>query len=154
MNAEPLPEQTTDLSESIIGSWWLVTREDHDENGNRLIDPHLGADPLGMLCFSEDHFSAQFSKRDRSGPSVGVASRSANNSSAVDGYDAYFGRYRVDDSGEAIVVHLEASITAANSGQEFTRAARASDDQLLIRLDTVTDDGTPITRTLSFERLR
>jgi hypothetical protein len=153
MNPEPLPAQDTDLKKSIIGVWGLTAREDYDQHGNRLIDPHLGADPIGMLAFSQDHFSAQFSKRDRSEPSEAVAVQTANNSAAVNGYDAYFGRYWIDETGEAIVVHLEGSITPANTGQEFTRITRASDDQLLIRLDTSTDEGTPITRTLTFQRL-
>lgn len=153
MNPEPLPAQVTDLATSIIGVWGLTLREDYDSNGARLIDPHLGADPIGMLAFSRDHFSAQFSKRDRSEPSEAVAVQTANNSSAVDGYDAYFGRYWIDETGEAIVVHLEGAISPANTGQEFTRVTRASEDQLLIRLDTSTDDGTPITRTLTFQRL-
>jgi hypothetical protein len=106
-----------------------------------------------MLCFSNDYFSAQFSKRDRSEPSDDVTVQTANNSSAVDGYDAYFGRYWIDETGEAIVVHLEGSITSANTGQEFRRVTRASEDELLIRLATSADDGTPITRTLTFERL-
>ena len=154
MSAEPLPEQNAPLADSIVGIWGLVSREDHDAGGNRLIDPHLGADPVGMLCFSEQHFSAQFSKRDRSQPSTATAVQSANNSSAVDGYDAYFGRYWIDDTGEAIVVRLEGSITAANMGQEFKREASVSADRLLIRLETARDDGTPITRTLTFNRLR
>ncbi len=77
----------------------------------------------------------------------------ANNCSAVDGYDAYFGRYWIDETGEAIVVHLEGSITAANAGQEFTRVTRASDVELVIRLETTTDDNIAITRTLTFQRL-
>ena len=153
MNPQPLPAQDAALAQALVGVWGLTSREDYDGQGNRRIDPYLGADPLGMLCFSRDYFSAQFSKRDRSGPSTAVAVESANNSSAVDGYDAYFGRYWIDETGEAIVVHLEGSITPANRGQEFTRVTRASEDQLLIRLDTLGDDGTPITRTLTFERL-
>ncbi len=153
MNPEPLPAQDTDLAASLIGVWRLIRREDYDEQGNRLIDPHLGADPLGMLCFSSEYFSAQFSKRDRSEPSDAVAVQTDSSSSAVGGYDAYFGRYWIDKTGEAIVVHLEGSIMSANAGQEFTRATRASEEQLLIRLDTSTDDGTPITRTLTFKRL-
>ena len=153
MNPEPLPAQETDLAHSIVGMWGLAAREDYDDNGSRLIDPHLGADPIGMLTFSQDHFSAQFSKRDRSEPTESVAVQTANNSAAINGYDAYFGRYWIDETGQAIVVHLEGSITAANTGQNFTRITRASDDQLLIRLDTATDEGTPITRTLTFNRL-
>lgn len=153
MNPEPLPSQKTDLAVSIVGVWGLTKREDFDSKGNRLIDPHLGADPIGILSFSQDHFSAQFSKRDRSEPSEAVAVKTENNSSAVGGYDAYFGRYWIDETGEAIVVHLEGSITPANTGQQFTRTTRVSENQLIIRLDTSTDDGTPITRTLTFERL-
>ena len=111
MKPEPLPQQDTDLAVSIVGVWGLTTREDYDRNGNLLIDPHLGTDPIGMLAFSEDYFSAQFSKRDRSEPSEAVAVHTENNSSAVGGYDAYFGKYWVDETGEAIVVHLEGSIT-------------------------------------------
>ena len=119
-----------------------------------MIDPYLGADPLGMLCFSTDRFSAQFMNRDRSGAvDVVDAGPQANNSAAVNGYDAYFGTYSVDEEQGAIEVHLEGSITPENTGQAFTRTVRASDRQLLIRLDSSTDDGTPITRTLTFERL-
>ena len=153
MKPDPLPVQETDLATSILGLWGLTSREDYDTNGNRRIDPHLGADPIGILAFSKGHFSAQFSKRDRSESSQAVAVQTANNSSAVGGYDAYFGRYWIDETGEAIVVHLEGSITPANTGLEFTRVIRAADDQLTIRLDTATDDGTPITRTLEFQRL-
>lgn len=149
----PLPEQETSLAESIVGVWRLVSRDDFDEGGKRLIDPHLGADPVGMLCFSKSHFSAQFSKRDRSQSSEAVARQTVNNSSAVDGYDAYFGRYDIDETGGAIVVHLEGSIAAANVGKEFTRITRASDDMLIVRLDTATVDGMSITRTLTFDRL-
>ena len=153
MNPEPLPVQETDLAASIVGVWGLTRREDYDSDGTRLIDPHLGADPIGMLVFSKHHFSAQFSKRDRTEPATATPVQTANNSSAVNGYDAYFGRYWIDETGEAIVVHLEGSITPTNIGQEFTRMTRASDDQLLIRLETTTDNGTPITRTLTFRRL-
>lgn len=153
MRPEPLPVQDTDLAKAIVGVWGLIAREDYDEDGNRVVDPHLGADPIGMLSFSRRHFAAQFCKRDRSEPSEAVAIQTANNSSAVGGYDAYFGTYRIDETGEAIVVHLEGSIAPSNTGQEFTRTVRASDRQLLIRLDTSTDDGTAITRTLTFERL-
>jgi len=153
MNPEPLPVQDTDLAVSIVGVWGLTAREDYDGAGNLLIDPHLGADPVGMLCFSSEHFSAQFSKRDRSERSDSVAVESTTNTSAVGGYDAYFGRYWMDETGEAIVVHLEGSITPANTGKDFTRITRASQGQLLIRLNTTTDEGTPIVRTLTFERL-
>lgn len=153
MTPPPLPDQESDLATSIVGLWGLVSREDRDESGTLLVDPHLGADPLGLLAFSGRHFSAQFSKRDRTDSTGRVAASSANNSAAVGGYDAYFGRYWIDDSGRAIVVHLEGSINPENVGKEFTRDVWAGESALIVRLGTVTDDGIPITRTLTFERL-
>lgn len=153
MGNTPLHDQEGDLARVIVGLWRLTAREDYDGDGRRLVDPHLGADPIGLLAFSETSFSAQFSKRDRSEPSLTVSAPSENNSSAVGGYDAYFGSYRIDESGGSIVVRLEGSISPANVGREFTRAVRASESELVIKLETVTDDGTPITRTLTFERL-
>jgi hypothetical protein len=151
---EPLPTQVTDLAESLVGLWNLTSREDYDLQGNRLVDPHLGADPLGILSFSKDRFSAQFMKRDRSDEADFIPNAHLeNNSAAVNGYDAYFGTYSVTEDQDAIVVRLEGSITPANTGQEFIRTTRASDQRLVIRLETSTDDGTPIIRTLTFERL-
>ena len=151
---EPLPTQVTDLAESLVGLWNLTSREDYDLQGTRLVDPHLGADPLGILSFSTDRFSAQFMKRDRSDEIDLIPNANLeNNSAAVNGYDAYFGTYSVTEDQDAIVVRLEGSITPANTGQEFIRTTRASDRRLFIRLETSTDDGTPIIRTLTFERL-
>ena len=54
------------LASDIVGFWSLVSRIDVDAAGHRHIDPALGADPLGVLCFAPGRFAAQFSKRDRS----------------------------------------------------------------------------------------
>jgi hypothetical protein len=151
---EPLPNQTDNVAEALVGTWNLTSREDYTRQGDRLTDPHLGADPVGILNFSKDRFSAQFMKRDRSGDAGSEPGPQVeNNSVAVNGYDAYFGTYSVTDDKAAIVVRLEGSLTPENTGQEFTRVVRVSDEQLIIRLDTATDDGVPIIRTLTFERL-
>jgi len=128
MTAAPsLPES---LSARLIGMWRLESRIDLDAAGRRRIDPVLGADPLGVLCFSGDNFAAQFMRRDRSqAPAALPAGSGANNSSAVNGYDAYFGTYTVDE------------------------AAGTMRTTLTIRLATKAVDGTPVTRTLTFARI-
>ena len=78
----------------------------------------------------------------------------ANNTGAVDGYDAYFGTYDLDAARGTVVVTLEAALTPANIGKTFMREVRVVGDRLIIRLNTNAADGTPITRTLTFERLR
>lgn len=67
MKKDPLPPPTANLATAIIGFWKLKSREDVDATGKVHIDPFLGRDPLGILCFGKTHFSAQFMKRDRSG---------------------------------------------------------------------------------------
>ena len=63
-NTSLLPP-TKDLAISIRGIWKLRSRVDVDAFGERRMDPVLGADPLGVLCFASDYFAAQFMKRDR-----------------------------------------------------------------------------------------
>jgi len=161
LQPDPLPPPTADLADAVVGLWRLVSREDYDRSGRRLIDPVLGADPLGILAFSATRFSAQFTRRDRASASAdaanpassaGPAVRGANNSAASDGYDAYFGSYTVDARAGLVTVHLEGSIVPANVGLALTRELRVAGDRLYIRLDTNTPDGVPITRTLVFER--
>ena len=138
----------------LRGMWRLASRVDRDAGGRRHIDPTLGEDPLGLLCFSEHHFAAQFMKRDRSGPTPGSGTvAGVNNSSAVDGYDAYFGTYAIDEAGGTLTVRLEGAITPANIGAAFERTVAVSGDRLTISLATTAADGTPLTRTLTFVRL-
>lgn len=156
MKPDPLAPPRADLGALILGIWRLRSREDYDKDGRRLIDPYLGPDPLGILCFSPKHFAAQFMNRTRveTLPSAGAAAPMAvNNTSAVGGYDAYFGRYELDARAGTIATTLEGALAPANIGMTATREVRANRDELQIRLGTNAADGTPITRTLTFDRL-
>ena len=61
----PLPPPAPDLGAAILGIWRLTSREDYDAGGRRLIDPVLGAEPLGIVCFAPKQFAAQFMNRSR-----------------------------------------------------------------------------------------
>jgi Lipocalin-like domain len=93
-------------------------------------------------------------KRDRSG-GVGHAMSPAgqNNTSAVDGYDAYFGTYEVDEQTGKVKHTLVGSITPTNIGMTVMRDLRVDGDTLMIQLDTTTPGGEPITRTLTWKRI-
>ena len=43
----------------------MLSREDWTASGERRIDPVLGADPIGILAYAKNKFTAQFMKRDR-----------------------------------------------------------------------------------------
>jgi hypothetical protein len=152
---KPLPPPGTDLPSAILGSWWLLSRLDQDDSGNRHVCPILGAEPLGYLSFTPRRFSAQFMRRGREleAEPPRVPTAAANNTGAVGGYDAYFGTYELDAARGTVVVTLEAALSPANIGKTFLREIRVVDGRLIIRLNTNAADGTPISRTLTFERL-
>ncbi|HTX67196.1 MAG TPA: lipocalin-like domain-containing protein [Opitutaceae bacterium] len=142
------------LQTRILGMWHLESRIDRDAGGQRRIDPIMGADPLGVLCFSSDHFSAQFMRRDRTGSAEAAPARAgANNSSAVNGYDAYFGSYTLDEASGLLRTRLEGAITPANVGAVFERRIAVEGGKLTITLATTAADGTPVTRILTWGRV-
>ena len=154
MKSVSLPPPTAQLSASIIGVWKLKSREDYDAAGQRKIDPILGPDPLGVLCFAPGYFAAQFMKRDRSaGESELQPVQGQNNSRAVNGYDAYFGSYQLDEKAGTLTTYLEGSIAPSNIGSTFVRDIRVLDNELTIQLPTTAFDGTAVTRTLVFTRV-
>jgi hypothetical protein len=145
---------TTNLAAAIVGIWKLKSREDVDATGHVRIDPFLGADPLGILCFGPTHFAAQFMKRDRSRQeNILQRVQAKNNTAGVDGYDAYFGTYSIDETAGTLTTYLEGSISPINIGATYVRNARVVGNELFIRLQTSTLDGTPITRTNIFSRI-
>ncbi len=154
MSSPILKSPSPTLAVDIVGIWWLLTREDWNKQGEKRIDPTLGADPIGILSYSGTHFAAQFMKRDRTedlGEQVSYSGQ--NNTVAVGGYDAYFGTYEVDEETGKVAHTLVGSITTANIGITVSRDMRADNDKLIIQLETTLPDGEPITRTLTWKRI-
>jgi len=144
------------LSEALIGSWELVFREDRDESGAVHPDPGLGPDPVGILVYDAGgHFSAQFMMRDRSALAALVppSATGQNNTRAVGGYDAYFGRYTVDDASGTVTQVLEGALAPDNVGVVVTRRMTVEGDALELILPTTALDGVPVVRTLRWRRV-
>ncbi len=154
MKKASLPPLTANLAAAILGIWKLKSREDVDDTGQIRIDPLLGLDPLGMLCFAPRHFAAQFMKRDRSSEeNVAQPLQAKNNTVAVNGYDAYFGTYSIDEIAGTLTTHLEGAISPSNVGKIYVRNVRVVDNELIIQLPTTAVDGTAVTRTNTFFRI-
>lgn len=154
MKKVSLPPPTTNLAAAILGVWKLKSREDVDATGGIHVDPFLGPDPLGILCFGPHHFAAQFMKRDRSaGDNEPQPVQAENNNAAVNGYSAYFGTYRVDEIAGTLTTDIEGAISSANIGDTYVREVRVADNELMIQLQTDAADGTAITRTNIFSRV-
>ena len=149
-----LPKKTANLAAEIVGIWELKSREDLDAMGKVHIDPFLGPSPLGLLCFGPTHFAAQFMKRDRSRQeNVLQRAQAENNTVGVDGCDAYFGTYTIDEVAGTLTTHLEGSISPANVGATYVRDVRVLGNELIVQLHTTALDGTAITRTNTFSRI-
>jgi hypothetical protein len=149
-----LPPLTANLAAAILGIWKLKSREDVDDTGQIRIDPFLGQDPLGILCFTPGYFAAQFMKRDRSRPEdMAQRVQAQNNTVGINGYDGYFGTYSIDEIAGTLTTHLEGSISPDNIGNIYVRNARVVNNELIIHLPTTAVDGTAVTRTNTFSRI-
>jgi Lipocalin-like domain len=146
--------RTANLATAIQGIWKLKSRKDVDAAGHVHIDPFLGRDPVGILCFGRTHFAAQFMKRDRSSQeNILQVVEAKNNTARLDGYDAYFGTYTVDETEGTLTTYLEGSISPANVGDTYVRDVLVVDNELIVQLETTAADGTPVTRTNTFSRV-
>jgi Lipocalin-like domain len=142
------------LEKKIQGTWWLLSREDHTKDGEKRIDPILGPDPVAILVYANNHFAAQFMKRERNSDSISQASGAGqNNTSAIGSYDAYFGTYNIDEETSKVAHTLVGSINPANIGMTVYRDLYVDDDRLTIQLETTSQEGEPVTRTLTWKRI-
>lgn len=160
------------LGDALIGTWRLRSREDRLESGEVREEPTLGPDPLGLLIYDRaGNFAAQFMKRERPavvaseaavaatvatesdpGEAAASATLASNNSTAVGGYDAYFGTYTVDDATNLVTQRLVAALTPADVGHVVTREMHVVDGELVIRVALTAADGVPVVRTLRWFR--
>jgi hypothetical protein len=154
MSAPTLPAPQNNLAATIQGVWWLQSREDWTKEGQRRIDPILGSDPIAIVSYAKDHFAAQFMKRDRTeNPTSQAVFSGQNNTSAVGGYDAYFGTFEVNEKTGKVSHTLIGSITPSNIGMTVSRDLRVIENTLMIQLETTTPEGEAIIRTLIWKRI-
>jgi Lipocalin-like domain len=140
----------------LVGTWRLISRVVRLEDGTAVQDSGLGKEPIGYLIYdSSGHMAAQGMKPDRPmaidcGTSFPPPS---NNSQSVNGYDAYFGRYTIDETTHTVTHHLEGALAAADVGKNLVREFRVSGDNLTIFVRTNSLKEKQII-TLTWERVR
>jgi len=140
------------LDHDLIGTWRLLSRIDRDAAGKLLDEPMLGSDPIALLFFDgAGNFAAQFMKRDRS-VEVAAPVVHGNNTTAIGGYDAYFGTYEVDAKSGDVRTRLVGALSPGNVGATMLRNMKVEEGRLVIRLTTTTAEGAPVNRTLTWER--
>jgi len=141
------------LAHDLIGTWRLVSRIDRNAAGEQVDEPSLGSDPIALLFFDRaGNFAAQFMKRDREGTTATPVFAGRNNTTAIGGYDAYFGTYEVDESSGDVRTRLAGALSSGQVGATMVRRMQVEEGKLVIRLETTTADNVPVNRTLTWER--
>jgi hypothetical protein len=85
----------------LVGAWRLISRVVSWEDGTPVQDPDLGATPRGYLIYDlSGHMAVQIMRLDRpTAIDCGTLSTAPpDNSQSVNGYDAYFGTYSIDET--------------------------------------------------------
>ena len=141
------------IAPSLVGTWQLQSRIDRTVDGRELVEPSLGRDPIALLIYDgRGHVAGQLMRRDRSQPlPQAPVPADPNNSVAQGGYDAYFGHYVVE--GNAVTHLLEAALNPKDVGHRLTRGFRFEGGKLIIYFTAREADGTPVTRTLTWQRV-
>jgi hypothetical protein len=139
----------------ICGTWILVDRIDRAANGEVIPEPTLGQDPVGILIYDRaGNVAVQLMKRNRSSTAGAVASDVSgvpNNTGAGNGYDAYFGKYRLDLKAHTITHMLEGGISPSDIGMSVTRTFEIKGGELKLSFDT--ENGhVAVRRTLRWRR--
>ncbi len=150
-----------DVREQLVGSWSLVSRVSTLTSGEVLPDRGLAATPKGLLIYDRTgHVAAQLSRQGRTVEMIAeecneaAKVRGTNNTQTVLGYDAYFGTFTVNEKEGFVVHHVESALFPGDVGKDIKRNFVISGDKLTIKFNTTTADGTPVTRTVVWERMK
>lgn len=138
---------------SLVGTWQLISRADHDSLGNVVPEPSLGPDPIGYLVYdAAGHVFVQMMARHRTSNPMQITSPAeSNNLAQVGGYDAYFGTYRIDPARGEVVHYLEGALSPSDVGRKLTRRFTVDHDTLTIQFKPG-GEKSRITRTLIWHR--
>ena len=123
--AQSAPRQSGDdasAREKFVGAWRMAWMEEPGPDGTitRITDRN------GTLMYTRDgRTSVQIQ--------FPVSQSSVSNDYVLNGYEASFGTYEVNEEAQTITRHVEGSITRGLVGKRLTRAYRFSDGRLTMR---------------------
>jgi hypothetical protein len=130
-------DEAAAVKQRLLGSWRLVTWEEHDRSGR--VNHPLGPNALGQITYTPDgRMSAQLMRPG--------SKRFANDdwrkatpdekSSAWSNYFGYFGTYRIDLAQKAVIHRIEGSWFPNLLGTDQIRHFRFESNRLILDADT------------------
>jgi Lipocalin-like domain len=148
--------------DQLVGGWTLASRATIGADGKVLPDPGLSSTPNGILIYDRaGHVAAQLSRPGRTVEMLADECSDALKIKGTDdtaqtmlGYDAYFGTYVVNEKEGVVTHHLDSALFPGDIGKSIRRRFTIAGDTLTIKFDTTLRDGTPVTRTLVWTRIK
>ena len=108
--------------EKLIGAWHLVSISAPGADGRQ----NPAAEIKGTLIYTRDgHMSVQLMYPE--------SASALSNDYVLNGYEASFGSYDVDETAHTVTHHVQGSITHALVGKDLTRVYQFSDGHLIIK---------------------
>ena len=123
--AQPVPKQSGDgasAKEKFVGAWRLAWMDEPGPDGTMT----RITDRKGTLMYTRDGRTSVQIQFPESQSSV-------SNDYVLNGYEASFGTFEVNEEAQTITRHVEGSITRGLMGKRLTRAYRFSDGRLTVR---------------------
>lgn len=139
----------------FVGTWHLVSTEFRLEDGSPAESPY-GSAPHGNLIYdAQGNMAAQLSQGSRTPFAVNdrKAGNDAETRAAFESYQAYYGRYRIDEH-EGVVIHTVTQALLPNwIGTQQRRHYAFKDGKLILRTPPMVIGGQPVTGLLVWERV-
>ncbi|HKQ23095.1 MAG TPA: lipocalin-like domain-containing protein [Burkholderiales bacterium] len=143
-------------ADKFIGAWRLVAAEFRAEDGAIAESPY-GPEPQGLLMYdAHGSMAAQLAQTGRR--AFAVADRMAGTTdeikAAFESYQAYYGRYRIDER-EHVVTHTVTQALLPNwIGTEQRRQYKFKDGRLILRTPPILIGGKRLTGELVWEKIK
>jgi hypothetical protein len=129
------------LAQQIQGSWNLVSL--YNEQDGKKIEP-FGPNPRGSAIMTPDGRFSMILMR-ASLPKFAANNRmqgtTEENQAVVQGSNAYYGTYVVNEKEQTVTLHVEASTFPNSDGQDQKRATTIKGDEMTVINPTVTIGG-------------
>ena len=78
----------------------------------------------------------------------------ATNPRIVLGYNSYFGTFQLNESAGTVTHHIEGSLFPEDLGKDFVRSFSIDGDTFTLSFTSKSPNGSDLTRTLRFRRLK
>jgi hypothetical protein len=143
-------------ADKFIGAWKLISAAFVAEDGTPAESPY-GLEPQGLLIYdAQGSMSAQLAQKGRT--PFAIADRMAGTAdeikAAFETYQAYYGRYKIDER-EHVVTHTVVQSLLPNwIGTEQRRYYKFKDGKLVLRTPPLLIGGKRITGELMWEKIR